>query len=145
MADDWALTFYLDDLRTEYDRANMIDRIQDFAGAGVRAEEFFEIVLRSRTGDMIYGVEVAPPAAGAPWGEDVHISEDYFPNDGRSNTWMYADVKPGRAPVSRQYDIDEEIHPGRTAGFLGSRATQLFEALQERFPHMLQPAEDHER
>ncbi len=147
---DWVLELHIDDLRWEGDRDSAKDRIVDFAGAATRAGEFFEIVIRDRADKMIYGVEGSPglpTVEGAQTlGTQTHIEEEYFPADShRKNTWMYADYKPGQAPVSRHYNIDEEMHPGRTAGFLGSRVEQLFTALQQRYPDIIQPAEDHER
>ena len=135
------LTFRVEDLRNARERESVqmlsmrtVEQVVIHTGS-------FEIGVQSpmtESGKLIYVLDGRTHSDGV-----THLTESYYPaNPSRENTWMYADTKPGRAPVQRSYTFPDGAK--HVAGWIQSRMDSLFTELAQRYPDHVQPP-DHER
>ncbi len=130
------LMFRVEDLSTTAER----ESAQALASYRVRQSRAFEIGVHSPmtdNGTLIYVLSGRTHPDGI-----TQLVESYYPaHPPRDNTWMYADVKPGKAPVVRSYTFES---PATAAGWVYSRMDSFFTELTHRYPDYVK-ASDHER
>jgi len=131
------------DLRMQADREYAKDGAFKMIQEASKAGKPFELVVRDEHNSrMIYGLEGLPVTDRTTGENKTVLTESYQAGDPhRDNTWMYSDVKPGKADIQRTYFIDEGAKPGRTAGWVMGRMDSLFEELARRFPDYVKTAE----
>ncbi len=149
MNDEWEMKIYLSELDTENCRVGRLERLYEHAALAWRMVPAFKICVyddrqnsTNPQDEKIYSLEVSR-TPGVPKGEDLRVTEQYFLP---SSSWMDGDTQPVPTVITREHHTNEVAHPHSTAQLLADRATQLFTALQQRYPDIVQvPDHDYER